>query len=204
MKFVLYFNLILILLAFNCCTPKTKKTDKEIAFFPSEFTGHKEEILILEISAKFAECGEWGGHEEKMFIYLRKDNNFYLKYKLWCADCDSLIEYKDEIGEYAAPYKYIVDSCQFKLNKNHKNAIYIFAQDLITAKFSEGIPGHGNNDFNFIKYDYYGESIKINAHSLDPKILVDYVDLLKSLNLFQEEKFTCIKYYGIRVIEENE
>ncbi|MPQ49314.1 hypothetical protein GCQ56_20160 [Marinifilum sp. N1E240] len=187
------------------CTNSVNEKDNKIDFFPDDISGFQEERLVFEIKAGFSECGEWGGHKEKMFITARKDKEFYLKYELWCANCDSLIEHNDSLGTYTAPLMNLVDSSTIRLNNKHKEAVRKFTQDLVEAKFREIFPGHAGNSFEAYKYrGYGGTSLKIQVYGFDPRILSDYIALLKTLKLSQEEKNSCVKYYTIEEIESDE
>jgi len=57
------------------CTNSVNEKDNQIDFFPDDISGFQEERLVFEIKAGFSECGEWGGHKEKIFITARKDKN---------------------------------------------------------------------------------------------------------------------------------
>lgn len=88
---------------------------------------------------KFSECGEWGGHEEKILITTKSDEKFYLSYRKSTVDCDSMVLVLESIEDYYGAFQQIIDSCCFEMNSNHKNSIYNFSLKLLSAKFSEEI-----------------------------------------------------------------
>jgi hypothetical protein len=204
MKMKLYFLPNILLGILISCNSKTSTSEEKFKFFPQETAGYLEESQVLEINAQFEECGEWGGHEEKMFISIRKDNKFYLKYEFWCANCDSIVDHSDSIYTYGEALKTIEDTITIELNKKQKEAIIVFAQDLAKAKFHEYLSGNAGNSFSIIKRGGYREpTMKISVFGYDPQILMNYAKLLKEMNFKGQINDSCAVYRAYTFPEEN-
>ncbi len=204
MKMKLYFLPTILLGILISCNQKTDKSKEEFKFFPQEVAGYLDERLVLEINAQFEECGESGVHEEKMFISIRKDNKFYLKYEFWCANCNSIVVNSDSIYIYGEALKTIEDTITIELNKKQKEAIIVFAQELAKEKFHEYLTGNAGNRFSIIKHGGYREpTMKISVFGYDPQILMNYSKLLKEMNFKGQINDSCAKYRAIIFQEEN-
>lgn len=190
--------LIILILTFYSCSNSIQKENNETIFFPDAIPNNKvENEVVLELKSSFMECGEWGGHEENIYIKVNRNKEFNLKYELWCANCDSIVEFTDDNGTYGTAQRYLVDSTIIKLSNEAKVAIIDFTQDLIRAKYREKISGNAGIMFNLRKLDWGGESLMINVYGYDPEIVSDYLSLLNSLNLKTNKQYSCIDYYGI-------
>lgn len=190
--------LIILVAIFYSCDNSNQKENIESSFFPDAFPGFgKEEEVVLELKSSFMECGEWGGHDENIYITVNRNNQFNLKYELWCANCDSIVIYTDSNITYGTAHRYLVDSASIELNSEDKDAIIDFTQDLIRAKFREEMFGNAGISFNLKKFDWRGVSLMIDLYSYDPEIISDYLALLNSLNLTLNKKYSCIDYLGL-------
>ena len=47
----------------------------------------------LYIQATFSECGEWGGHQEKVSVDIYKDMSLKVHYQVYPYNCDSIQYY---------------------------------------------------------------------------------------------------------------
>ncbi len=201
----IYLIFIPLLFILTACNSKTLDKNAEFDFFSSELSTRHGERVIIDIKAKFSECGEWGGHEEKIFITTREDKEFYLKYELYCADCDSMVLYKDSIGSFYTPLKTLVDSGTMKMQEEHKLAIYDFTQNLVQAKFREEYSGHSGNSFEINKHEGFGgTSFQIYVYGYDSQILFDYFRLTKKVINEDRDKIPCVQYLIRKESVENE
>lgn len=177
-------TIFILLILLSSCEKKGKKMNRNIEFFSSEVSKYRGTRKIIDLSAKFSECGEWGGHEENIFITTKADEKFHLTYQNYYANCDSMVLIKDSVGSYYAPFKTLVDSCSVIMNQNQMNSIYKFTHNLLDAKFRESFPGHAGDNFYLKKYDgFAGDKFIINFYGEDSQLIKDYIQLLKELNL---------------------
>jgi len=162
---------------------ENRKT-KNIDFFSYEISKYRGTRKIMDLNIKFSECGEWGGHEENIFITTQSDENFHLHYQKYCVDCENMVLIEDSLGSYNAPFKKMIDSCSVVMNEKQKNSIYTFAHNLLSAKFREEFPGHAGDYFYMKKYKgFSGDDFSIGFYGFDTKLLNDYNELIKELNL---------------------
>ena len=175
---------IIILIVLFSCDNKEKSLTRDVDFFPNETSQYHGTRKIMDLNVKFSECGEWGGHEENIFITTQSDENFYLHYQKYCVDCDNMVLIEDSIGSYYAPFKKLIDSCTVIMNESHKNSIYKFSHNLLSAKFREKFPGHAGNRFYLKKYKgFSGDGFCISFYGFDSKLLNDYNEFIKELDL---------------------
>nr|WP_321451579.1 hypothetical protein [uncultured Carboxylicivirga sp.] len=175
---------LILLIALQSCYNKKRTTTSDIDFFSNEISKYYGTRKILDINIKFSECGEWGGHEENIFITTGNDEYFRLHYQKYKADCDKMVLIEDSIGTYYGPFKELEDSCTFIMNQNHKNLIYKFSHNIFSAKFREGTIHHAGNIFNLKKYQgFSGSEFNIHVYGFDSLLVKDYKQLLEGLNL---------------------
>lgn len=180
MKTILYKLKItgLVLLFFTACTSKknlektTKRNDKVNAFFEDLNFDASDEKLIL--SAHFDECGEWGGHFERMVIYGKGEKDIYLDYQKFKVYCDSI----DQKTHCPVQLKEIVRT--FKLNESYKKAIFDYIQRMIKSKMGESFPGHSGCSFSVINAD---STLVIKVYDHKSFDFESYNNLLSELNL---------------------
>ena len=129
----------------------------------------------LFINAEFCECGEWGGHEENMVIYAKKDKEFYLDYKRFKVNCDSLSSY------YGTPdFQKLILNKTLKLNEANKISISNYIQRMAKSKIEERHSGNAGNYFSVIKSD---STLIIEVCGLNLFDELSYNKLLIELNL---------------------
>lgn len=190
-------SVLSIFFALSSCATLEKGNKSDEKFFPDDryFSEFNDDRLVFEIDARFAECGEWGGHKERMLVTTRKDNEFYLKYDIWCADCDSLVLQTNGTSDYEIPVLSLVDSCTIKLNSGHKKDISEFTQKMVKAKFREVHSGNSGNIFEIYKYGIVDSiTMKVHVYGYDRKLVSDYLELLDKLDLSQKTEHDCIQY----------
>jgi hypothetical protein len=186
MKTILYKLKItgLVLLFFTACTSKknlektTKTNDKVNAFFEDLNYHNSDEKLIL--SALFDECGEWGGHFEKIVIYGKGGKDLYLDYQKYKVFCDSIDK------NTKCPIQLMASERTLKLNKNHKKAIFDYIQRMIKSKIEESFPsGHSGRSFSVVKSD---STLVIKVYDHKSFDFESYNKLLRELNLESVKK----------------
>ncbi|MCB9015619.1 MAG: hypothetical protein H6541_07455 [Lentimicrobiaceae bacterium] len=181
MKTYIYIFFLIVLFS---CDNKDKTLTENVDFFSNETSQYHGTRKIMDLNVKFSECGEWGGHEENIFITTMSDEMFYIHYQKYCVDCDNMVLIQDSIGSYYTPFKKMVDSCTVVMNEIHKNSIYRFSHKLLSAKFREEFPGHAGNNFYLKKYKgFSGDDFIISFYGFDSELVNDYYELIKELNL---------------------
>ena len=190
--------LIIFLIALFSCGDTEKTKTKNIDFFSYEINKYHGVRKILDLNVKFSECGEWGGHEENIFITTNNDEKFHLHYQKYCVDCENMVLITDSLGSYNAPFKKLIDSCTIIMNETHKNLIYKFTHCLLSAKFREKFSGHAGDKFYLKKYEgFSGDDFSIGVYGFDSQMVNDYDQLITELNLpiitNVEKKESCDK-----------
>ena len=79
------------------------------------------------------ECGEWGGHLELSRIFL-KDNQFYINYQKFSADCNSINENNDR------PTQTLIKTLNKKLVAKDKQLVRKYFHQLVDAKHRHILP----------------------------------------------------------------
>jgi len=124
----------------------------------------------LFLSARFDECGEWGGHKEVIEIF-RKDKKVYLNYKRNSIDCNKV----DEI--YGAKLSLIKE---IEISNQHQKNINDYIFQLLQNKINEGYQAHSGNEFEILKGD---STFFIKVYDYNFKNVITYNNLLKKLSL---------------------
>lgn len=164
--------LISTLLDSSCTNERTESINK---FFDEFDLGAGGSNTKLIIKATFSECGEWGGHNENMEIYAKEDKEFYLDYKKYKVNCDSISM------NYGKPsFQKLVLVKSIKLNQINKKAISNYMQRMIKSKIEERYPGETGNLFSVLKSD---STLIIQVYDNKYYDLESYNKLLKELNL---------------------
>lgn len=156
---------VLILLSVNGMTQKTK-TDSTEFFNPDNFLGD-----TLYIKSRFMECGEWGGHLELSKVY-SMDNDFYINYQKYSADCNSI---KENNGE---PIQTLAKTITKKLLGKNKLLIRRHFHQLIDAKFREPTPMHAGYIFEIHKTD---KSINLSVYTWGVTTRNEYLEFVRQL-----------------------
>src|SRR5258706_1163319 len=95
---VAFFTIAIVILS---CTHYTKKTlhseTKDTVHYESAAILDSFELLgqTISIEARFSECGEWGGHKEKIIVNVdREQMKVFANYKVYPFNCDSMPSYE--------------------------------------------------------------------------------------------------------------
>jgi hypothetical protein len=146
------YPLLAILSLTSCKAPSEmekilKNINRENTFFePSELGSGGSKNYFL-ITAKFSECGEFGGHDEGMKIYCKYGSDKYkLDYFKTQIHCDSF----DEKGNLKFD---TIETKTIELNKQSEKAIVLYLQRLTKSKIISRFPGHAGNSFEARKSD---------------------------------------------------
>ncbi len=83
-----FLKLILTFILFSNCKNTVQKV--RVHFFEALEIGETKRNSNFLIEARFSECGEWGGHSEKINLYSDSNLNIYAWYQVYSYNCDSL------------------------------------------------------------------------------------------------------------------
>ena len=163
--------IIILLFLISCSDKKIVKeiSQKEKYSFDNILSYNNEDTLFIK--SRFADCGEWGGHEELIKIYRseRKIKLVYIKHKVKNRrDTDnmgSLIQTKDTTENFA-----LTNSKQISV-MNYKN-------NLMKLKFID--PEFGNSGNFFSIEDSRGE-LKFSQYGNNTHLLNNYNILMTDL-----------------------
>lgn len=126
----------------------------------------------LFIKSQFADCGEWGGHEELIKIY-RSEKQIELLYTKFGADCGI----RDSLGSIIQVKKL---NKKISLSSSQQLAVMNYINKLIKLKFlDEEISNYGN--LFYLKNTK--EDLKISHYGNQPLLLTNYNTLMTALAL---------------------
>jgi hypothetical protein len=150
MKIFLFLSIFLYTLTnLTSCKQKIKETqhkEEVIFFYPLEL-GATNQTSNLLIETRFDECGEWGGHKEKITVFADSTMTIHANYQVFPFNCDSLDYYYTNQNLKPTIEKAIV------LGDKEKNSVSDYIQRLIQAKVTERFPGHAGNIFYVVNSD---------------------------------------------------
>jgi len=172
--------LLVLFFLFLSCKKETEKVN-DIFFHDTDLGSHGSKTRIF-INSKFSECGEWGGHEEKMELYAKEDKNFYLDYKRYKVNCDDVPKL------YGKPEFQKLDTEKtILLDNTKKRAIIKYISDLTQAKVTEFHIGHSGQLFTIYKSD---STFIISVYSDNMKNIENYNNLQKALGIELTQNIT--------------
>ncbi|MFD1552546.1 hypothetical protein [Putridiphycobacter roseus] len=149
--------------------------NSENMFFSAIELGASSSETNLLINARFSECGEWGGHEEKMVIYANPDKDFYLDYIRYKVNCDSIGHY------YGTPdFQKLDYETTLKLGDDQKKSVSEYIRKMSISKTEERHPGHAGNRFSVVKSD---STLVLDVYDSKEYDENSYYQLLTELNL---------------------
>ena len=178
LKYKYVFLVSVISLLFSCKNDRSVEdnfiTTKDSSFFGNNELGGFGPNTKLVLSAHFHECGEWGGHNEKMTTYINEKREFYLDYEKYKVDCTL----KDPNN--GTPIQQLETKKTISIHQKEKNYITDYIQRMIKSKINEHFPGHAGNSFTVLMSD---SSLLINVYDRKQFDLKSYNLLLADLKL---------------------
>ncbi|MGE0638020.1 MAG: hypothetical protein AB7P01_16370 [Bacteroidia bacterium] len=97
----------------------------------------------LTLSARYSECGEWGGHIEKLHL-IRKQNDLWITLYIDTVSCDD---------DPNATRKQIIDKSK-RLKKEDKNSIVMYIDKFMVDSKKDNFPlGNSSHSFMIINKD---------------------------------------------------
>jgi len=174
------FFFILILLSFTSCKPPSdmqrlfNEMEKEKSFFDPVELGSGGSTGNFIIKTRFDECGEWGGHFEKMKIYaVRKNKKIYLDYQRTEVDCN--------LEESSSVYSQdTIITKTIELSRANERAIVKYLESLVKSKITSRFPGHAGYYFEAEKSD---STFILKSYDARESSMKNYLKLVKKLNL---------------------
>ncbi|SDY21917.1 hypothetical protein SAMN05444397_10176 [Flavobacterium aquidurense] len=177
MRNVIY--LILLITVFSCSKkqelPNDENNINSTVFFDPILLGATGINASLKINSRFSECGEWGGHNEKIKVYSKERNykDYFLDYEKTKIDCDK----RDKNGENIET---VIFQKTIKLDDSGKKSITDYIKRMITSKVEERFPGNAGNSFTVINCD---STLVIKVYDSNSRNLKSYTTLLEELDL---------------------
>nr|WP_315163850.1 hypothetical protein [uncultured Flavobacterium sp.] len=171
--------LIFLITIFSCSKklefPNDEHNTNSTVFFDPILLGATGVDANIKINSRFSECGEWGGHNEKIKIYSKERNykDYFLDYEKTKIDCDK----RDKNGKNIET---VIVQKTIKLDDSGKKSITDYIKRMITSKVEERFPGHAGNSFSVINYD---STLVIKVYDLNSRNLKSYNNLLEELDL---------------------
>ncbi|WP_312173852.1 hypothetical protein [Chryseobacterium sp.] len=156
-----YFLVLLLTLILSC----SKSSNIKYSF--DNILSYQDTVLI---KSKFADCGEWGGHDEIIKIY--SENKLtklvYTKYKVNCGVRDD----KGSIVQNEEVRKKIV------LSTSQKVGLMNYINNLMHYNFMENEFGNSGNSFSVEDSE---NQLKISHYGSSSILMENYDDLMQTL-----------------------
>jgi len=156
-----YFSVLLLILILSC----SKTSNIKYSF--DNILSYKDTLLI---KSRFADCGEWGGHNEIIKIY--SENKLtklvYTKYKVDCGVRDD----KGSIVQNEEVRKKMV------LSTSQKVGLMNYINNLMHYNFIENELGNSGNSFSV---EDSSNQLKISHYGSNSILMENYNDLMKRL-----------------------
>lgn len=171
--------LILLITIFSCSKKQELLNDENninsTVFFDPIQLGATGVDASIKINARFSECGEWGGHNEKIKIYSKERNykDYFLDYEKTKIDCDK----RNKNGKNI---EIVIFQKTIKLDDSGKKSITDYMKRMITSKVEEKFPGNAGNSFSVINCD---STLVIKVYDFNSRNLKSYSTLLEELDL---------------------
>lgn len=155
------FAILLIILSVSC----SKSSNINYSF--DNILSYKDTIFV---KSRFADCGEWGGHNEIIKIYTEKEQTklIYTKYGVDCGVRDST----GSIVQNEEVKKNIV------LSTSQKAGLMNYINNLMHYKFIENEFGNSGNSFSVEDSE---NQLKISRYGSNSILMENYNHLMNKL-----------------------
>ena len=180
--------LLSVLLIIGCSTNKVRNP------FQIDLNSEESQKPFLELNISYKECGEWGGHKEKLTLFSIK-NNIKIVYKRFCIDC-SKIQNGDK------DFEKLTDSIEVNINNRESKRIVDLTCSLLKNKYVETFPDRHGIYYHLIKYkNSGGEGFEIKGSTKNENILKEYNKIKSQLGLPINYNNTCLLPTNLDEIE---
>lgn len=170
-NYLIPFIFIISLLS-SCQKQKSIQSEDNELFLNINELGEYNQRGNILLEAIFDECGEWGGHSEKIRIYVDSSMIAHARYMAYPFNCDS-IEYYHDIKHIKPRFDTTII-----LDNQKQKSIITYMSRLIQAKMTEKFPGHAGQTFAVSKSD---STLIIQVYDSKQKNINSYNQLLSEL-----------------------
>lgn len=165
---------ILIFFWILCSCSDSEKENSDDYFYGFLRNSKNNHNVLLTINTRFDECGEWGGHNEKITIFSKnEDEKIYADYEETKVDCASL-------GKYGNLNQTVSVRKTQKIDELKKTAIKEYLKDLIEYKSKGFVIGNSGKSYYAVSQD---SSFQIRLYSNDSDCEKSFKELKSKLNL---------------------
>ena len=158
-----------LLILFSCNKPENKANSDE-SFFGYFGNSENNQYDHLTIKTRFDECGEWGGHFEKIIIFNKNDSKkIFAKYEESDFDCSN--------GNLNPK---IIKTNETEINDTQKNEIKNYLKKLVEFKSKSFVIGNSGMSYSAVSRD---STLVIYIYTNDSECKTEYKKLKSDLNL---------------------
>ncbi|EJL68098.1 hypothetical protein [Chryseobacterium populi] len=155
------------IICINCSNNESTKKNSNVDYSFDNILGYQDTLFI---KSRFADCGEWGGHNELIKIY-SFENKMKLTYTTYKIDCGV----RDKSGSITQ----VENSIKNKfLSHDDKSSLMKYINNLMKYKFIRNEFGNSGNTFSI--EDSKGQ-LKLSQYGNNGSLLTNYNDLMKNL-----------------------
>lgn len=162
---------IILLFLFSCT--ETEKGNSEDFFYGFVRASENNYNVLLTINTRFDECGERGGHNEKITVFSKNDDTkIYADYEETEVDCGSL-------GKYGDLNQNILLRKTQKIDELKKSAIKNYFKELVEYKSKDFVTGNSGKSYYAVSQD---SSFQIRLYNNDSNCEKSFEKLKSNLN----------------------
>ncbi|MEM7571629.1 MAG: hypothetical protein AAF433_01960 [Bacteroidota bacterium] len=188
MNYKIVRSLLVGVILLTACRPGTTEIDDPKVLSPHErrFYG-KPDIYnsALRITARFAECGEWGGHKESISVSRLNSFENQVIYERYYTEC--------EVKNDTFPFLELVQLDTFRIPVDQCKAIGSYSTRLLNDILLKEFPGHAGHDFT-LRAARGGIDLRLYTGIYEP--VESYKLLLEGLGL-SSDHLTLESVYGL-------
>ena len=166
------FQIFIFLLLLCSCSDSVKENSED--YFYGFLRNSKNNYnVLLTINTRFDECGEWGGHFEKITIFSKnEDEKIYADYEETKVDCGSL-------GKYGNLNQNVSVRKTQKMNDLKKTAIKNYLRNLVDYKSKDFVTGNSGKSYSAVSQD---SSFQISLYTNSSDCERSFKELKSKLN----------------------
>jgi hypothetical protein len=128
------------------------------------------QLDTLQIQVEMSECGEWGGHKEKIYIYRRLDNNLYATYQRDTVPCGKIVS-KNGVGVLDDELRIITMDTTVRFTRTNEKQVKSFIKRIFKLTLMDQLPiSNFGDNYQILKTDstfiieYLNWANKKNTH----------------------------------------
>jgi len=137
--------ILIIVFNFNCSRDEQRNDNKLNLLKENESPLNiVNRTDTIKITVKIADCGEFGGHKEHLYIQRNNENNIYARFIVDSISCDTLLKHYGTPGFYEKNRIIIFDTIKI-LDLKEELQISQFVQRITELYLQDGIySNHGD------------------------------------------------------------